>query len=68
MLLLNDQELQFQKLDKPDSFEIRFNIFKPSNPRPWKSYGDVRGLYAPPLISFKPFDWIAAATSATCVI
>lgn len=51
---------------KPYSFETSFRILSPSRPKPWKSYGDVRGLYAPPRISFNPFSWIVAATAATC--
>ena len=28
--------------------------WRPSCPRPWKEYGDVRGLYAPPRNSEAP--------------
>jgi hypothetical protein len=45
---------------------VFLSIFNPSTPNPWKSYGDVRGLKAPPLINFSPLACKSAATASTC--
>src|SRR5699024_535328 len=37
-----------------------------SSPSPWKSYGDVRGLNAPPLMNFSPLLAKSCATVSTC--
>ncbi len=38
----------------------------PSSPRPWKLYGELRGLYAPPRRIFAPARLTAAAVASTC--
>ena len=43
-----------------------FNILSPSIPNPWKSYGDVLGLNAPPLMNFSPLACKSRATASTC--
>ena len=42
------------------------NITKPSSPRPWKLYGDVLGLNAPPLSPFPPLATTPSAVSSVC--
>ena len=39
----------------------------PSSPRPWKLYGELRGLKAPPRKIFAPARRTAAAASRTCL-
>ena len=36
---------------------------RPWTPRPWKAYGEVRGLNAPPLRMVAPASWTASAVS-----
>ena len=38
----------------------------PSAPRPWKAYGEVRGLYAPPRSRVPPASATAIAVSSSC--
>ena len=38
----------------------------PSSPRPWKLYGDERGLNAPPRSTLAPARLTAAAVAFTC--
>ncbi len=45
---------------------ICLSILRPSTPKPWKSYGDVRGLNAPPRINFSPLACKFLATASTC--
>ncbi len=42
------------------------NIFNPSTPIPWKAYGDVRGLNAPPLNIVAPDSLMVLAIISTC--
>jgi hypothetical protein len=44
---------------RPVSSRASSRIFRPSRPRPWKVYGEVRGLNAPPRSIVQP----AAATT-----
>src|SRR5918992_1381504 len=41
-------------------------ILSPSSPRPWKEYGDVRGLKAPPRTYSKPACLTALAEDSNC--
>src|SRR5918999_573935 len=41
-------------------------IFSPSSPRPWKAYGDVRGLNAPPRSNVAPAAWAICAACRVC--
>ena len=41
-------------------------ISRPARPRPWKAYGDVRGLNAPPRMIVAPADRAIRAASAVC--
>ena len=41
-------------------------ICKPSSPRPWKAYGEVRGLYAPPRKNCAPARATRSATAKLC--
>ena len=43
-----------------------FNNSNPSSSKPWKLYGDVLGLKAPPLKKFAPDFFTAFATSIIC--
>ena len=43
-----------------------FNNSNPSSSKPWKLYGDVLGLKAPPLKKFAPDFFTAFAISTTC--
>ena len=43
-----------------------FKISRPSSARPWKEYGEVLGLYAPPRRSLAPLFLTFAATSVIC--
>ena len=38
----------------------------PSSPSPWKLYGELRGLKAPPRSTFAPARFTAAAAASTC--
>ena len=38
----------------------------PSSPRPWKLYGELRGLKAPPRRTFAPARLTAEAAASTC--
>ena len=42
------------------------SIRRPSSPRPWKLYGELRGLNAPPRSTFAPARFTAAAVACTC--
>ena len=46
--------------------EASFSIFNPSSPNPWKLYGEVLGLNAPPLKPFDPASFAAIAVSIVC--
>src|SRR3954469_9491610 len=43
-----------------------FSRRRPSSPRPWKLYGLLRGLNAPPRSTFAPARFTAAALDSTC--
>ena len=51
---------------RPTSSATERIIFKPSTPSPWKSYGDVRGLKAPPRKNCAPHALTALAASNNC--
>ena len=42
------------------------SIRSPSSPSPWKLYGELRGLKAPPRSTFAPARFTAAAAASTC--
>ena len=42
------------------------SIFRPASPSPWKLYGELRGLNAPPRRIFAPARLTAAAVASTC--
>ena len=44
----------------------RRSICSPGSPRPWKLYGELRGLNAPPRRIFAPARLTAAALAMTC--
>ena len=39
---------------------------RPSSPSPWKLYGELRGLNAPPRSTLAPARFTAAAVACTC--
>ena len=53
-------------MGRPVSLRAIFNSSRPSPLRPWKSYGEVRGLNAPPLSRLAPAAFTALATSTIC--
>ena len=50
----------------PVSSRASARIFSASEPRPWKLYGDVRGLKAPPRSMVAPAAFTARAVSSVC--
>ncbi len=48
---------------RPVSSRAAANSFSPSVPSPWKLYGEVRGLKAPPRKAFAPAPFTAWAAS-----
>ena len=50
----------------PTSSRTSARMRSPSTPRPWKAYGDVRGLYAPPRSSVAPARLAMQADSSVC--
>src|SRR5262252_977100 len=48
------------------AFAASRSICSPSSPRPWKAYGELRGLKAPPRNTFAPARRTAAAAACTC--
>ena len=53
-------------IGSPVSCFAIFNNSNPSNSSPWKLYGEVLGLNAPPLKKFAPDAFTAFATSTIC--
>ena len=51
----------------PSAFAASRSRRSPSSPRPWKLYGELRGLNAPPRKIFAPARRTAAAVVRTCV-
>ena len=51
---------------RPSSSATSRSILRPSSARPWKSYGLVRGLNAPPRRNFAPPALTALAASRSC--
>ncbi len=49
------------------AFAASRSIRSPSSPSPWKLYGELRGLNAPPRKIFAPARRTAAAVARTCV-
>ena len=51
---------------RPVSLRALASSFKPFSPRPWNSYGDVRGLNAPPRRMVAPAAFTASAVVSNC--
>src|SRR5574338_731618 len=60
MSMPSDTSLSPCRSDAPRS------IRRPSSPSPWKLYGELRGLKAPPRSTFAPARFTAAAVDSTC--
>ena len=55
-----------QIVARPVSSEAVFMYLKPSSSSPWKEYGEVRGLYAPPRRMVAPAFFTALAMHSNC--
>ena len=53
-------------IPNPNSSRTLARIFRPASPSPWKLYGEVRGLYAPPRNRRTPVVFNRSATVKHC--
>ena len=53
-------------IGRPVASRVSTRISRPSRPRPWKAYGEVRGLKAPPRSRVAPAARAMCAASSVC--
>jgi hypothetical protein len=53
-------------IGRPTESRTSARIFSPSAASPWKAYGEVRGLNAPPRSRVAPAAWAIRAASTVC--